>query len=136
MAVQKTRNVSYAAKPVAKKVKPGGRAVVSQALVKQGASNLIPKMHVRRGDTVMVVSGSVKRGKGKIGKILNVFPSTGMVIVEGVNIVTKATKARTPMGQSGLVKKEAPIHASKVMLYSQKSKKPVRKEFRSKEEIE
>jgi large subunit ribosomal protein L24 len=114
----------------------GGRTVVSEALVRNGVSNLVPKVHVKRGDLVMLVAGSKEAGKGKTGKVLKVFPRTGKIIVEGVNIITRATKPRSAVGKSGLIKKEAPIYASRVMLYSTKSKKPVRAEFRKKEEID
>ena len=131
---KKTRSYCKAAVPA--KTKAGGRTVVSQALVKQGASNTIPKIHVRKGDEVMVVSGSKKQGAGQVGKVLAVYPKLGKVLVEGVNIVTRATRQRGLSGPSGLVKREEPIFASRVMLYSQKSKKPVRSELRAKEEID
>jgi large subunit ribosomal protein L24 len=119
-------------RPVKAKVKMGGTTLVSEALIKDGATNLVPKVHVKKGDLVMVISGSKELGKGRTGKVLNVFPKTGKVIVEGINVVTRATKSRTPMGKSGLIKKEAPIFACKVMLYSTDQKKPVRAEFRKK----
>lgn len=133
---QRTKPVRYTKAPVAKKVKMGGRTIVSGAFVKAKASNLVPKIHVKRGDLVMLVSGSKEVGKGRTGKVLAVFPETGKIIVEGINISTRATKPRTAMGKSGLIKQEAPIFASRVMLYSTKSKKPVRAEFRKKEEID
>jgi large subunit ribosomal protein L24 len=133
---QKKKNIRYAKAALSKKIKMGGRTVVSQALVKSGAKNLVPKIHVKRGDLVMLMAGSKNVGKGKTGKVLSVFPDTGKIIVEGINIVTRATRARTAMGKSGLIKKEAPIYASRVMLYSTKSKKAVRAEFRKKEEID
>jgi large subunit ribosomal protein L24 len=119
-------------RPVKTKVKMGGTILVSEALIKDGATNLVPKVHVKKGDLVMVISGSKEMGKGRTGKVLNVFPKTGKVIVEGINVVTRATKSRSPMGKSGLIKKEAPIFACKVMLYSTDQKKPVRAEFRKK----
>lgn len=129
------RQVRFTKATTKQKSKFGGRTVVSEALVKQDATNLVPKMHVKSGDLVMVISGSKEMGKGKTGKVLAVFPKEGKVIVEGVNIVTKHQKQRG-LKKAGLDKKEAPIHASKVMLYSLKSKKPVRKEFRKAEEID
>lgn len=126
MAVARKRETRYSKAPIAKKHKMGGRVVVSEALVKKGSSNLIPKMHVKRGDMVMMISGSKEAGKGKTGKVLNVFPSTGKVVVEGLNIITRATKARSINAKSGLVKKEGPIFASKVMLYCTACKKPTR----------
>jgi large subunit ribosomal protein L24 len=136
MAVQSTKRVSYAKAAIAKKVKVDGHAVVSQALIKKGVTNLVPKIHVKRGDLVMLTSGSKEAGKGKTGKVLSVFPKSGKIIVEGINIITRATKPRSAMGKSGLLKKEAPIFASKVMLYSSQSKKAVRKEGRKKEGID
>ncbi|MBI4533082.1 MAG: 50S ribosomal protein L24 [Candidatus Melainabacteria bacterium] len=104
----------------------GGKVVVSEAFVRQGVSSLIPKLHVKRGDMVMLVRGSKKVGKGQTGKVLNVFPREGKIVVEGVNLITRATKQRTPLGKSGLVKKEAPVFASRVMLFCTSCKKPTR----------
>src|SRR5262249_20710884 len=92
----------------------------------KGSSNLIPKIHVKRGDMVMMISGSENAGKGKTGKVINVLPKEGKVIVEGLNIITRATKQRTAMGKAGLIKKEGPMFASKVMLYCMACKKPTR----------
>ncbi|MBN9395041.1 MAG: 50S ribosomal protein L24 [Candidatus Melainabacteria bacterium] len=120
----------------------GNKVVVSKALVKAGATNLIPKVHVKRGDLVMVISGTRTRtkkdgtklegDKGKIGKVLKVFPKLGKVVVEGVNVQTRHLKAKTAYGKSGIHSEEAPIFASKVMLYSNEEKKPVRAEARKK----
>lgn len=130
---QAEKNLKRSTKrPIKAKVKMGGTTLVSEALIKPGVTNLVPKIHVKKGDLVMVISGSKEMGKGQTGKVLNVFPKTGKVIVEGINVVTRATKSRSPMGKSGLIKKEAPIFASKVMLYSTEQKKPVRAEFRKK----
>lgn len=126
MVMRNKKLVHYTSAPVKEKDKKGSYVVVSRALVKPGSSNLIPKIHVRRGDTVIVISGSEKAGKGKIAKVINVFPQTGKIIVEGVNMVTRATRKRSATGQSGLIKKEAPIFASKVMLYDTDKKKPIR----------
>lgn len=136
MAIQSTKRVSYAKAAIPKKVKPAGHAVVSQALVKKGVTNLVPKIHVKRGDLVILASGSKEAGKGKTGKVLTVFPKSGKIIVEGINVITRATKPRSAMRKSGLIKKEAPIFASRVMLYSSNSKKAVRKESRKKEGID
>jgi large subunit ribosomal protein L24 len=125
----------------------GGRKVVSQALVKKTATNHVPKLHVKVGDLVMVISGPRKNRKykdadmkksaeernafkGTTGKVMRVLPKTGQVVVEGVNITTHAVKSRNPMVKSGLIKKEGPIYACKVMLYDTDAKKPVRAEFR------
>lgn len=132
MAQAEKNLVRITKRPVKTKVKMGGTTLVSEALVKSGVTNLVPKIHVKKGDLVMVISGSKEMGKGRTGKVLNVFPKTGKVIVEGINVVTRATKARSAMGKSGLIKKEAPIFACKVMLYSTEKKKPFRAEFRKK----
>lgn len=123
-----------AAKP--RKIKMGARALVSQALVKKQATNHIPKIHVKRGDLVMLMSGSKEAGRGKTGKVLKVFPKTGKVLVEGINMMTSAVKPRTALGKSGLVKEEGAIYASRVMLYSSQKKKAVRAEFRKREGLD
>ncbi len=77
------------------------------------------KMHVKKGDTIQVISG---RDKGKVGEISKVIPKTSQVIVEGVNVRTKHVKPQQE-GESGqIVTFEAPIHSSNVMLYSNKEK--------------
>jgi len=81
------------------------------------------KVHVTRGDTVRVVRGD---DKGKEGKILRVYRKTGRVTIEGVNIVKRHRRARTPDEQSGIVDFPAPIHASNVMLIDPKSGEPTR----------
>lgn len=77
------------------------------------------KMHVKKGDTIQVISG---RDKGKVGEISKVIPKTSQVVVEGVNVRTKHVKPQQE-GESGqIVTFEAPIHSSNVMLYSNKEK--------------
>ena len=80
-------------------------------------------MHVRKNDLVMVITG---KDKGTKGKIATAFPKTGKVIVEGVNMVTRHQKARNAMQPGDIIKKEAPIDASNVMLICSKCNKPVR----------
>src|SRR4029079_1815236 len=81
------------------------------------------KLHVSKGDTVRVVRGD---DKGKEGKIIRVYLKTGRVTIEGVNIVKRHRRARTPDEQSGIVDFPAPIHASNVMLLDPKSGNPTR----------
>lgn len=77
------------------------------------------KMHVKKGDTVQVISGS---DKGKVGEVLQAIPQLGKVIVKGVNIRTKHVKPKQE-GESGQIATyEAPIDSSKVMHYSEKQK--------------
>lgn len=71
------------------------------------------KFHVRKGDTVMVLTGN---DKGKQGKILEVLTDKNRVIVEGVNMVTKHVKPSANNPQGGIQKKEASLHISNVML--------------------
>ena len=80
-------------------------------------------MHVRKNDQVMVITGKDKNTKGKITVA---FPKTGKVIVEGVNMVTRHQKARNAMQPGGIVKKEAAIDASNVMLICPKCGKATR----------
>ncbi len=76
------------------------------------------KMHVKTGDTVVVISGKYANGKEKaVGKVIGVSPSEGKVIVEGVHIVSKHVKPRRQGESGGIVKTEGAIYASKVMLY-------------------
>ena len=76
-------------------------------------------MHVKKGDTIQVISG---RDKGKIGEITTVNPNPSQIIVEGVYVRTKHVKPQQE-GESGqIVTFEAPIHSSNVMHYSEKEK--------------
>ena len=80
-------------------------------------------MHVKKGDTVVVIAG---KDKGKTGKVLTAMPKKDRVVVEGVNIVIKHQKPTQQMQQGGRIEQEGSIHVSNVMLYSQKDKKGVR----------
>ena len=80
-------------------------------------------MHVKKGDTVVVIAG---KDKGKTGKILTAMPKKDRVVVEGVNIVVKHQKPTQQMQQGGRIEQEGSIHVSNVMLYSSKEKKGVR----------
>ena len=80
-------------------------------------------MHIRSKDTVVVITG---KDKGKEGKVLVASPKTGKVVVEGVAIATKHQKPRQQGVPGGIVKKEAAIDASNVMLVCPKCKKGVR----------
>ncbi|SHE46747.1 50S ribosomal protein L24 [Clostridium fallax] len=81
------------------------------------------KVHVRKNDTVVVISG---KDQGKIGEVLAVMPKNGKVLVKGVNIVSRHQKPSRANMQGGIVKSEAPIYSSKVMLYCTKCKKATR----------
>jgi len=72
----------------------------------------IKKMHVKKGDTVIVISG---KDKGKKGRVLHAFPADSKVLVEGVNLVKKHARPTQANPQGGILNQEAPIHASNVM---------------------
>jgi large subunit ribosomal protein L24 len=81
------------------------------------------KLHIRKGDTVMVMTGESKRQKGRV---LEVNRDKNKAIVEGVNTVSKHTKPNAKSPQGGILKKEAPIHISNLMLIDPASGKPSR----------
>ena len=71
------------------------------------------KLNVKKGDTVLVLSG---KDKGKQGKVIMAMPKKGKVVVEGVNKVKRHTKPNQKAPQGGILVKEAPLHACKVMV--------------------
>lgn len=81
------------------------------------------KMHIKKGDTVVVLAGE---DRGKSGRVLSVDRTKCRAIVEGINMVTKATKPTAQHPQGGLIKKEAPIHISNINLADPKTGKPTR----------
>lgn len=72
------------------------------------------KVHVKKGDTVVVLSG---KDRTKKGKVLEVIPSEGKVVVEGVNMISKHQKPNQQVKQGGIIHKEGTIFASKVAVY-------------------
>ena len=81
------------------------------------------KMHIKTGDTVVVLSGD---DKGAKGKVIAVSPEEGKVIVEGVNVIHKHVKPRRQGETGGIVDAEGAFYASKVALYCPKCEKGVR----------
>ena len=81
------------------------------------------KVHVKTGDTVVVING---KNRGARGKVLEVSPSENKVIVEGVNIVTKHVKPKQMGEQGGIVKAESALYADKVQLVCPKCGRPTR----------
>ena len=119
----KKRKLIFSSAPIKGHPKKGGFYIVSEAFVKKGSTNPHNGLHVKRGDTVMVISGA---DKGKTGKIIAAFPKEGKVIVENVNMIKRHQKPRG-VGRAGeIIEREAPIFASKVMLYDSAKKKPTR----------
>ena len=84
---------------------------------------MINKMNVKTGDTVQVITG---KDKGQTGKVISVMPKEGKVVVEKVNMVSRHVKARKQGDESGIIQKEAPMYASKVMLFCPKCNRGVR----------
>jgi large subunit ribosomal protein L24 len=76
------------------------------------------KLHIKKGDTVKVISGE---DKGHQGRVLEVFRKNNKAIVEGINMVSKHTKPNAKSPQGGILKKEAPIHISNLMVIDPKS---------------
>ncbi|MDE5733754.1 MAG: 50S ribosomal protein L24, partial [Duncaniella sp.] len=81
------------------------------------------KLHIKKGDNVYVLAGE---DRGKEGRVLKVLTREMKAIVEGINMVTKATKPNAQHPQGGLIKKEAPIAISNIALIAPKSGKPTR----------
>ena len=81
------------------------------------------KMRVTRGDTVRVMRGD---DKGKEGKVLRVYPKTGRITIEGINIAKRHRKQRNPDEQGGIIDFPAPMAVSNVMLLDPKGGKPTR----------
>jgi len=81
------------------------------------------KLHIKKGDTVIVTAGN---SKGQQGRVLEVLRNKDRAIVEGVNLASKHTKPNTDTPQGGILKTEAPIHISNLMLVDPSDGKPTR----------
>jgi large subunit ribosomal protein L24 len=81
------------------------------------------KLHIRKGDTVTVITGE---SKGQKGRVLEIDRNKNRALVEGVNTVSKHTKPNAKAPQGGILKKEAPVHLSNLMLVDPASGKPTR----------
>ena len=105
-------------------------------MAKPRVKSIPNRLHVKTGDTVVVISGRSKdlsrndKGqtgdKGKVGKVLKVFPKIGKRVVEGVNIQKRHIKPNAMNPQGEVVEKEMPIFSSKVMLWDESAKKGTR----------
>lgn len=83
----------------------------------------VTKLHVKKGDKVVVIAG---KDKNKSGRVLLVDPKASRVVVEGVNVVKRHTKPNAVNPEGGVIEKEAPIHVSNVALADPQSGKPTR----------
>ena len=81
------------------------------------------KLHIKKGDTVIVNAGN---SKGKTGKVLSVLVEKQRAVVEGVNMVSKSTKPTAQHPQGGIIKQEAPIHISNLNVVDPKTGKATR----------
>ena len=81
------------------------------------------KLHIKKGDTVVVIAGN---NKGAKGRVLEVIRKTDRAIVEGVNMIKKHTKPNTETPQGGIIEKEAPVHISNLMLVDPRTGEPTR----------
>lgn len=80
-------------------------------------------MHIRKGDTVVVIAGKYK---GRRGRVLRVYPKDMRVLVEGVNLVKRHTRPARRNQQGGIVEREAAIHLSNVMAWCEAAGRPSR----------
>jgi large subunit ribosomal protein L24 len=81
------------------------------------------KYHIKKGDTVYVISGE---SRGQQGRVLDVLTKDGKAIVEGVNMVARHTKPNAKQTQGGIIKKEAPVTISNLMLVDPSTGNPTR----------
>jgi large subunit ribosomal protein L24 len=84
-------------------------------------------MRIKKGDTVVITAG---KDRGKRGKVRRALPSEDRVIVEGLNMIKRHSRARRAARQAGIIELEAAVHVSKVMLVCDKCGKPTRIGFR------
>ena len=90
---------------------------------KNTSKRFAPKLNIHKGDRVIVIAGD---DKGKKGRVVEVNYTTGRVMVEGVNIISKHTRPTQQYPNGGIIKKEAPIHISNVQLVDPKTGKGIR----------
>lgn len=83
----------------------------------------VSKLHVRKGDTAMVIAGN---DKGKKGKVLEVIIAKNRAIIEGVNMITKHVKPSANNPEGGIEKTEAPVHLSNIMVVDPSTGEPTK----------
>jgi len=98
---------------------------MSKVVLKHKRRKAIPKLHIKAGDTVKVLSGD---DKGKTGRVIRVFPKKGLAIVEGVAIIKKRIRPKTNsrFPQGGTVEMERPIPVCKLQVIDPTTNKPIR----------
>ncbi|ACZ61583.1 MULTISPECIES: 50S ribosomal protein L24 [Dehalococcoides] len=80
-------------------------------------------MRLKKNDNVLVIAG---KDKGKTGKVRYAYPRTDRVLVEGVNMIKRHSRAKGQAKQAGIIEREAPLHVSNLMLLCSKCNKPAR----------
>jgi len=80
-------------------------------------------MKIRKNDTVLVIAG---KDKGKKGKVRFAYPKDERILVEGVNLIKRHTRARGRVRQAGIIEREEPVHVSNVMLLCNRCNHPTR----------
>jgi len=85
-------------------------------------------VNIKKNDMVLVISG---KDRGKKGKVRRSLPKDSRIVVEGLNMIKRHSRARRAARQAGIVELEAPLHTSNVMLLCSKCKKPARVGFRT-----
>ncbi len=85
-------------------------------------------MKIRKNDTVLVITG---KDRGKTGKVRFAYPRDGRLLVEGVNMIKRHTRARGQVRQAGIIEREAPVPVSNVMLMCTRCNHPTRIGFRT-----
>ncbi len=90
---------------------------------KRQSGHVQKKTRIKKGDLVMVIAG---REKGKTGKVLGVYPRTGRVTVEKLNIIKRHSKPTQKHKQGGILEREAPLSISNVMIFSAGVQRPSR----------
>ena len=84
-------------------------------------------MKIHRNDQVLVISG---KDKGKKGKVRHTYPDKERIVVEGINMIKRHTRAQAQTRQAGIIEREASLHVSNVMLICSKCNRPIRVGFR------
>ncbi len=84
-------------------------------------------MKIRKNDTVLVIAG---KDKGKKGKVRFAYPADERILIEGINMIKRHTRAKKDVRQAGIIEREAPLHVSDVMLLCSRCNKPARVGYR------
>lgn len=89
----------------------------------RGRRRFVPKLHIKRGDMVKVLSGD---DKGKTGRVIRTYPRKGLALVEGVAVITKRVRKSQRYPQGGIIEVERPVPVSKLQVIDPSTGKPTR----------